>query len=371
MFPRAVLWPFVWTRLCLALVAWFSAQVGPSWSYPVPEAARRGWAFVPAAWIDAFARWDAHWYLDVAVHGYSVRGPLANVQSNVAFFPLYPWAVRVVHALLPGSGEGSWLAAALLVSNGAALAGLWLLFRLARQVADEETAGRTVLYALLFPTGFVLSAPYPESTFLLLSVASLSAALSGRAWLGGALGLLLALTRPAGVLVALPLAWIALSRGGRRLPALAASALPGLGLLLHAGNLWRLTGDPLALFHAQSAWDRALAAPWRTLLHPRAWHPFLGPFEAAATALVVATGAWLASRKATRALGVWGLASAAPVLLSGTFVSAARFAGVAFPAFLALGLVGRRPEVDRALTVLFAFAQAVLFLLWTRFFWVV
>jgi hypothetical protein len=369
-FLRAILLPFLWTRLLLVGVAWFGDQMSVSWTYPFPEAARRGWAFVPATWLDAFGRWDAHWYLDVASRGYELRGPLGTVQSNVAFFPFYPWTVRVLHALLPGQGEGSWFLAGMVVSNAALLAALWLLWRLARDLADEETASRAVLYVLLFPAGFVLSAPYPEALFLLLSVASLSAALKGRPGLAGLLGLLLALTRPGGVLVAVPLAWIAFERGGRMLPALAAAALPGVGLAVHAALLWRLTGDPLALFHAQGVWGRALTAPWQTLMHPRDFHPRLGLPEALSLALVAGLGAWLLGRRETRALGIWALVSLFPVLLSGTLLSSVRFAAVVFPAFLALGMLGRRPGLDRAVVIGFSFGQATLFFFWARFFWV-
>lgn len=369
MFLRAVLLPFLWTRLLLVGVAWFGAQMSVSWTYPVPEAARRGWAFLPGA-LDAFGRWDAHWYLDVAARGYELRGPLASVQSNVAFFPLYPWVVRALHALAP-RGEASLYLCALAVSNAAALAGLWLFWRLSRAVSgDDETASRAVLYALLFPAGFVLSAPYPEALFLFLSVGCLGAAMKGRPGLAGMLGLLLALTRPGGVLVAVPLAWIALGQAGRRLPALAAAALPGLGLLLHAGLLWRLTGDPLALFHAQAAWGRSLATPWQTLSHPRDFHAWLGPIEAVSLGLAAVLSAWLLARRETRPLGVWGLVSLAPVVLSGTLLSSTRFAAVIFPMFLALAILGRRGAVDRALMIGFSFAQAVLFLFWSRFFWV-
>ncbi len=370
MFLRAILLPFLWTRLLLLGVAWFGVQMSVSWTYPFPEAARRGWAFVPAPWLDAFGRWDAHWYLDVASRGYELRGPLSTVQSNVAFFPLYPWTVRALHAVVPGQGEASWFLAAMAVSNAALLGALWLLWRLARDLSDEEAATRTVLYALLFPAGFVLSAPYPEPLFLLLSVASLSAALKGRPWMAGILGLLLALTRPGGALVAVPLAWIAFERGGRRLPALIAAALPGVGLAAHATNLWRVTGDPLGIFHAQAAWGRALTAPWRTLLHPRDFHPWMGPLEALAILLVAGLSAWLLRRKETRALGIWALVSLLPVLLSGTLLSSVRFAAVLFPAFLALGILGRRPGLDRVVVIGFSFGQATLFFFWARFFWV-
>jgi len=138
----------------------------------------------------------------------------------------------------------------------------------------------------------------------------------------------------------------------------------------HAALLWRVTGDPLALFHAQAAWGRSLAAPWQTLFHPRDFHSWLGPLEAASLGLAAAVSAWLLARRATRGLGVWGLVSVVPVLLSGTLLSSTRFAAVIFPAFLALAMLGRRPVVDRAVVVGFSFAQAVLFLFWSRFFWV-
>jgi hypothetical protein len=381
-----VLLPFLWTRLALALVAWLGTQLSPGWSYPDPDGVRRGFAFVPWMALDAFGRWDSHWYLDLVRHGYALRGPLGTVQSNVAFFPLYPWLVRAVDAILPGAaGDGRAFLAALLVSNAAALAGLSVLWRLSRTVTgDAEAASRTVLYALAFPFGFVLSAAYPESLFLLTAAGAILAALRGRWALAGALGLLAALTRPHGVLVAVPLGWIALfppalpgsppgataTSRPRRGAGLVAAALPLAGLALHALHLARVTGDPLALFHAQAAWARGLSAPWATLLRPRDLHPFLGPLEAASLALVAVTGTLLLRQSATRPLGLLALASLVPVLLSGTLVSSTRFAAATFPAFVALGMLGRRAWVDRALLLLLPPLQATLFLLWSRFFWV-
>ncbi len=375
-----VLWPFGVTRLLLVAVAWFGTQVSASWTYPFPEAARRGWAFVPLAALDAFGRWDSHWYLSVAEGGYALRGPLASVQSNVAFFPLYPWLVRAAGALVPGAlrGPGSTYVAALLVSNACALAGLALVAAIARRSgASRAAASRAVLYLLAFPTGFILSSAYPESLLLLLAVACLWSAREGRFAAAGVLGLLCALTRPAGVTVAAAIAWLAFEPTEptrdplRRRAARAAWALlPFLGLAVHAAYLWRLTADPLALLHAQVPWGRALAAPWRTVLSPRDFHPWLGPLEAACLLGSAALALWLLRERRTRALGVYALASLAPVALSGTLLSATRFAGVLFPSFVALGVLGRRPAVDRALVLSFSFAQAVLFLFWSRFFWV-
>jgi hypothetical protein len=40
-------------------------------------------------------RWDARWYDDLARLGYNLHGP--NDYKNVAFFPLYPLLVRMLH----------------------------------------------------------------------------------------------------------------------------------------------------------------------------------------------------------------------------------------------------------------------------------
>ena len=376
---RDVLWPFLWTRLALAAVAWLGAQVSASWSYPFPEAARRGWAFVRWLPLDAFGRWDAHWYLDLAARGYVPRGAPGEAQSNLAFFPLYPWLVRGADALVPAAwrGPGSLYLCAVLVSSAAAVAALALLVRFGREVTgDPAAASRAALLLLLFPTGFVLSAPYPESLFLLLTLASLRAGWHGRPGVAGALGALAALSRPGGALLAVPLAWMALSPPGggrprgRPLARLAPALLPAAGLALHAANLWRLTGDPLALLHVQAAWGRSLAAPWRTFLAPGDFHPWMGPLEAASVAGVAALGAWGLRERRTRALGAWALVSLLPVALSGTLLSATRFAGVLFPCFLALGALARRPAVGRGAAIVFATLQGALFLLWSRFFWV-
>ena len=52
-----------------------------------------------------FGRWDAGWYIGIAESGYSYWGNLSR-QSNVAFFPAYPLAMRATAALL-GARWGS------------------------------------------------------------------------------------------------------------------------------------------------------------------------------------------------------------------------------------------------------------------------
>jgi hypothetical protein len=388
---RDILAPFAATRALLLFAAWFSHQFSPSWTYPHPEAAARGWAFTPRLWLDLFGRWDSHWYLDLARNGYHPLGPLATTQSNVAFFPLYPSLVAAIHGLLPArlQGGASLVAVAIVLSNAFALAALVLLHRLVRErLADAALAGRAVLYLLLYPAGFVLSCAYPESLFLLLSVATLALADRGRWWLAGSAAGALTLTRPGGVLIVVPLAWayaeaLGWKLGWRRAPpadergrsqsvrwSAAALLLPPLALAAHALRLRALTGDPLALFHAQAAWGRTLAFPWATLLHPRDFHPVMGPFELSALLGSLLLGLTLLRDRRTAGWGLFALASLVPIVLSGTTLSSIRFLAATFPGFVALSQIGRRAPVDRLVVGGFSAAQALLFFAWARFYWV-
>jgi len=40
------------------------------------------------SFLQAFSQWDGRWYLEILRNGYWYKGP--NIQSPVAFFPLFP-----------------------------------------------------------------------------------------------------------------------------------------------------------------------------------------------------------------------------------------------------------------------------------------
>jgi hypothetical protein len=377
-FLADVLAPFAAVRALLLVAAWYARQFAPSWTYYHPVAATRGWTYLPWWALDVWGRWDASWYLGLAEHGYAPPAEPGR-QSNLAFFPLFPLLVRGLHALVPAAQQGvtARYLCALAVASAAALAGLALVHAWVRaEFGDAALARRTVLVAILFPGGFFLSCAYSESTFLLASAAALHALARGRPAAAGVAGLLAALTRPTGVLLALPIAVAARRRSEtatpnpRRRRWLLAAALPPLGLLLHAANLWRVSGDPLAFLHAQVAWGRGLALPWGFLFWRPGTHPWTAPIDRAAIVLFLALGLALLLRERRAGLAAYALLSIAPLVLSGTPMSATRLVAAVFPAFvpLARAAAGERfgPLVYAALAAL----QALLFAAWTRFHWV-
>lgn len=212
---------------------------------------------------ETFAAWDSAWYFDIAQGGYDFH---ADEQSNVAFFPLYPLLMRVVAFPFGSTDRALWIGG-IVISYVCFFVALVLLHRLTeRLVGDREAARRTVLYVTVFPFSFPFSRVYSESLFLLVSVAAIWCGTLGRWNRAGMLGALAALTRPNGVLVAIPLGLMALQGARswenvwrRTLPLL---AVPG-GLGVYCLYVYHLSGDPFAWLNAQAHWGYSIGnAPW-------------------------------------------------------------------------------------------------------------
>jgi hypothetical protein len=227
----------------------------PGWAaHPIPDP---GWHNLFTAW----ERFDALWFLRIAAEGYRAT------DGSAAFFPLYPLAIRAVSFAIGGHP----FPAALLVSNGALLGALLILYPLTRAEVSEGVARTTVLLLCLFPTSFFFLAPYSESLFLLLAVSALLAARRRRWFVAAAAGFGAALTRNVGAVVALALAVEAVQqhREGHRgaLPrGLAAAAVSLAGTLAYLGFWAAKTGDRLAPLNQQANWERHRAWPWSTLV---------------------------------------------------------------------------------------------------------
>jgi hypothetical protein len=210
------------------------------------------------ALVAPFGRWDSVWFMQIAADGY-------DGGAREAFFPLYPLLVRIAGAPL-----GSTLIGGALASTALLGLALVLLHRLVCLDHDRAVARNAVLVTALVPMSFFFSAVYSESLFLALSIGAVYAARRERwAW-AGALGLLAATTRSAGVLLLIPLAMIYL--WDVRRPSLRAMrplradalwlALVPLGLASYCGFLALAGHDALAPFRAQEVWFRSFAGPF-------------------------------------------------------------------------------------------------------------
>ncbi len=202
--------------------------------------------------LGLLTRWDGGWYLAVARNGYPPSVPTGSgppAQSNIAFFPGYPLAIRAVSTATRLSPSLSAILISTLAGAGLAVT-IWML---ARRLADDRTADRAVTLFCFFPSAFVLSLAYSDALFLLLTALCLLALLEERWLWAGIAAALAGAVRPTGMILIPVCAWAALVCVKRRHDwrALVAPALAPLGTLAFFVFLFERTGDPLAFFHAE------------------------------------------------------------------------------------------------------------------------
>jgi hypothetical protein len=300
--------------------------------------------------VPSLFRWDAVWYLAVARDLYAPAAPSA--ERTTAFLPLFPLLVR---ATSEASGLGL-VAAAASVPLAMTLFAL-LAFAGYLRSAERAEGGelwQPLLLLLAWPGGFLLLAPYAESTFLVLALVAFWAARAGRPGWAAAAAFLAGLTRIHGLALAAALAWLAWER--RRewrtlglLPPVA--ALVGLGSYLLF--LQQRFGDPLLYWRAKNTFlSGGLYPPWRlpaAVSENLQWalsEPRLGAvqvvLEPVAAVLVLAAAlALLRRRRVPEA--VYLLAALALSVAGGSFWGLLRYSLPLFPLFVVGARLGRFP----------------------------
>ncbi len=216
--------------------------------------------------------WDGEWYERIAVEGYPSQLPVdanGQVQQNPwAFYPLFPMASRVLMRLtgLPFEAVGSTLALVLGFAAAVVMARM-----LAERIGRPYALAVVFLYAV-FPSAAALQLAYTESLAMVLLCGYLWA-LSRERWLvATGLALLVGVSRP----IALPLAvvtafalvlrWRRRGRDplGPREAASALAALVGCGV---AGLTWPVlawlgTGRLTAYTDTMGAWSAGGQVRW-------------------------------------------------------------------------------------------------------------
>jgi hypothetical protein len=272
--------------------------------------------------------WDFTWYHFIAFLGY----PGGHVDRQYAFFPLWPLLLRWAGthwyvATAAGLAWASSAAAFFGVANGLPRSGL-----------------RSALALACWPGSFALALAYPDGLALAAAAWAAALALRGRPLAAGVLGAVAALARPNGVLIALPLAWLARGKGPR---AWLGAALPVAAAAGVEVYFWDRSDDATAFFDAQRLWGRkgpSGLGNWAAHVGDVLQHHAL-PIALLALLAVVALAL------AYRRFGLWptvigAYACAVPVLLAATktlegLVDSAR-AALVLPLLVLLWRLGPR-----------------------------
>lgn len=157
--------------------------------------------------------WDSVWYLKIAANGYGRTQmwphPLTgtgSIQSDFAFFPLYPTLIRLVGSVLPG---GLVPAGILIAWVSAAVAAVGV-YKVGERVIGPRAGLLLVGLWAALPHSVVLSLAYTEPVLAALAAWALYALLRGRWMWAASLAVLAGLTRPTGLAVAAAVSVMAL-----------------------------------------------------------------------------------------------------------------------------------------------------------------
>jgi hypothetical protein len=287
---------------------------------------RLGWSEHHGLW-PLFA-WDFNWYDHIARDGY----PGGHGGREYAFFPLWPLLLRWAgtHWDVIVGGGLAWAASA------AAFFGV--------SAGLPNARLRSALALACWPGSFALTLAYPDALALAGAAWAAALALRGRLLAAGVFGAVAALARPNGVLIALPLAWLARGRGLR---AWLGVALPVAAAAGVEAYFWARSDRPSAFFDAQRLWGRKGPEGLG------AWIDHVGGVLERHGLLIglLAAGAVLVLVLARRRFGLWptaigAYACAVPLLLASTkrhqgFVDSAR-AALVLPLLVILWRLGPR-----------------------------
>lgn len=358
-----------------------------------PEAANR-WSIYRNALFDLPARWDAGWYLSVALDGYR-WDPAArpDLQQNIAFFPAFPMLVRFLSPIF--GRQPLWVG--LGISLVAFYLALGYLLRLARlDIQDEDRAAAGVTLIAVYPFAVYFSAAYTEALFLLAMAAAIYHFRAEQWWRSAAWGALAGLTRPNGFLLSVVLGLLAVrplwNAGARRatLPPpdgwrplavrLATASAPGLGMLAFSLFIYDLTGHPFRWAAQTVAWGRVYRGLTTVVTDRAAYIAANGFYGYVSTqtidlvyglaVLFVLGAVWPVYRRFGLAYAALLVTNTLPPMAAGGMMSMGRVTSVLFPAFFWMASAVP-PRHRTAWVALFATLQgfaAVMFFTWRPLF---
>lgn len=177
--------------------------------------------------MNGHVAWDSEYYLSIATNGYNdpeMRAVPDNFNwdrprlqkmkvephwnsLNYAFYPAYPAAIRIVmtpFTLFMNAISAATIAGILVSLVGGFFAMLGI-YRLGKQLFDENAGFRAALYVLIAPAAMFMAVIYTEGMFLGLSFMALSFGKEKKYIPAGILAFVAAFTKAAGNILLLPL----------------------------------------------------------------------------------------------------------------------------------------------------------------------
>lgn len=244
------------------------------------------------------SRWDAIHYMGIARGGYFESmdpNSLDGYHTRLAFFPLYPFSIRLVHEVTGLSYLTSGIALNV-VAGIVLVAGVMMIAQhMGAGLLGQAVAG---LFVFAAPMGLTYTMAYTEAFFTAFACWALWAMLTRRWWLAGTLVFFTCLTRLTGIDLWIVFALVVLVYGRRSLVAWVSLVLSPLGMVAYILFVNSHTADVGGYFGLQRKgwksefdWGHSTLGylKWIFNLNADSWIVLIGLFVLASVALVVLT----------------------------------------------------------------------------------
>ncbi len=298
--------------------------------------------------------WDGRWYLELIRRGYPDFIP-ANItydqlEARAAFFPVYPWLVRAVDAVLPGGDTFAALSVNFVLGAIAVL----LVGLLARRLYSISVAARAMTLFAIFPGSFVLSFAYSEATLIVLAAACLLFLLDERWLLAGLTAAVATGARPNGIALvgACAVASFLAIRRSREWSSLIAPVLAPIGFVGFQWYVDHTAGERGAWFRVQrEAWAEGTSFGFTAVKNTFGFvtNPLGSPTDALTALTIVALIAAVYCAWKVRLsliLSVYSAIVIALMLAPETVTARPRFMFTAFPLLIAVAAWWPDPDDD-------------------------
>lgn len=317
----------------------------------------------------SWAQWDGGHFYAIAQEGY-------QLDTDYAFFPLYPKLVAIVEKL----PFINLLAAGLFVSNISFLASLFIFYKFTEEKYSSKAAFNSLVTLLFFPMTFFAVAFYSEGTFLFLTATAFFFLQKKRFFLSAIFVSFASLTRFVGVALIISVFYNYFSSISYKLRNVSTKILvpfTGIaGIFAYATLLFYRTNDPFKFITVQSLWQRSLNDPVSTIISyfwtflTNASLPPDQYFDLGATLLFLSV-LILGIKKISSSLWIFSVLVILIPASSGTLTSLPRYALGSLGAFIIVGsFLEDHPNLKLPLWAVALFLQVLFAVRFINGFWV-
>ncbi|MFA6533469.1 MAG: mannosyltransferase family protein [Patescibacteria group bacterium] len=305
--------------------------------------------------ITSWLIFDSTWFLKISQLGYF------DIKST-AFFPLWPLVIFNISKILYFI---DYRIVGFIVANVMSLLACWLFYDIVKSDYNEKIAYRSLKYFLFFPMSVFLGTAYSEPLFLLMTLLSFYFLKRKNYFFSGMCVLYASLTKPFGILLAIPLIIEAKLKAKKIFDfKWLFLFLSLLGPVIYSLYLKISFDDPFIFLRAQNSpeWKAKIGLGsfiklWQDIKILLSFqllkYNYIEAIMTSGLFIFILAVLILNRNKIKPAFFIYSLIILLLTLFTNSLSSFGRYALLIFPFFIILGILGKNKQFDEFITILF------------------